>query len=97
MIRLLLVLLIALYGAPSLAQVPCGSYDEMTAQIKGQYGETRRSSGQINQWWRVEVWASGDPPYTFTIIRVNANGISCVMAIGDGYEADTPEMPGDDI
>ena len=92
----LLTLLIALYGPPVAAQMACGVHADWALKLQQQYGETRRSSGMVNPTTLMELWASSEPPYTWTILQVYPNGRACLMAAGKNFQSDPPVTPGKD-
>ncbi len=94
---LVAALLIALYGAPVAAQGTCGLHAAMTMKLKAQYGETRRGVGLIGPAAIVELWASDEPPYTWTILEVYTNGRACLKVAGTGWHPDAPAIPGEPI
>ncbi len=92
---ILLGALIALYGTPVGAQMACGSHASMMAQLDMKYGEVRRGWGLAGPTAIFEMWASDVPPYSWTILKVYPSGWACVVAVGDGWEANPPVAPGD--
>ncbi len=91
---ILLAFLIALYGAPAAAQMACGTRDSVVEKLGEKYGETRRGGGLAGPTMVFEIWASGEPPYTWTILKITPNGWTCIMAVGDGWYDDPPVEPG---
>ena len=96
---ILLAFVIALHGAPvaaglTVAQTFCGSHASMIARLDMQYGESRRGSGLSGPQSGFEIWASDEPPFTWTILKVYPSGLSCLMASGNGWQSDPPVAPG---
>jgi hypothetical protein len=92
----LLAALIAFHGAPADAQRLCGPYDSHVRQLQTKYGETRRGQG-LRGSTILEVWASDEPPYTWTILEVYPGGKCCVRAVGDNWQDGAQEPPGEPI
>jgi len=83
-----LILGMAAAAPPALAQVmPCGARDTIVASLGEKYGETRRGGGLAGPTAIVEVYAS-EKTGTWTILRTNTKGLSCVMAVGEGWQMD---------
>jgi len=74
------------------AQMICGERDAVIANLGNKYGEARRGVG-VNGSSIVEVWAS-EATGSWTIISTYPNGVSCVMAVGDGWQDDEVEPAG---
>ncbi len=94
-LAILLALLVVLSGVPVAAQMVCGTHARVMAQLDMKYGEVRRGFGLAGPAAIFEIWASDEPPYTWTILKITPNGWACVMAVGDGWQADPPVPPGD--
>ena len=97
---ILAALLIALHGAPVAAQMACGERDAVVAKLGEKYGEVRRGGGLAGSMAIFELWASDEPPYTWTILRSHPNGLTCIMAVGDNWQDDgwqdaEPSTPGE--
>ncbi len=77
------------------AQAVCGSRDNIIAQLKQKYGETRRSVGLQQGRGVVEIFASEETG-SWTILVTDTRGHSCLMAAGEAFqlesiaEVDTP-------
>lgn len=84
---------LALVPRPAFPQSapPCGDRAGIVAQLAEAYGETRRSWG-IAQNAVVEVYAS-DQTGSWTIAVTTPDSQMCMVAAGQGYEADTPQPP----
>jgi hypothetical protein len=70
----------------------CAPRDTVTAALGGKYGETRRGIGLAGQGAVMEVYAA-DATGTWTILMTLPNGMSCMIASGQGYEAITEDLP----
>ncbi len=90
---ILLALLIALHGAPAAAQFACASNDVVVETLGKIYGETYRGGGPSGRKARLEIWASDKKPYTWTILKIYPNGLTCIMAVGSGWQAVPPGDP----
>lgn len=80
-------LMIAHPGAAA-AQATCGQRDNIVSQLEERYGESRRSMGLQQGRGIVEVWAS-DETGTWTIVITTPQGLTCLMAAGEAFQADT--------
>lgn len=68
------------------AATQCGARDTVVATLAGQYGETRRGMGLAANNSLVEVFAS-DTSGSWTIIVTLPDGLTCLVASGQSYEA----------
>jgi len=71
-------------------QQNCGPREVVAERLTDNYGETRqmRALGANNTL--VEVWAStegSDPTGSWTITVTRPNGVTCLVASGQAYEA----------
>ena len=86
-----LILGLAAAGAPhAQAQMACGSRDSVVAKLGDKYGEVRRGGGLAGPTAIFEIWAS-EATGTWTILKTTPNGLTCVMAVGDGWQDDAGE------
>ncbi len=90
-----LALLVVFLGGPADAQMACGTHASIRAQLDMKYGEVRQGAGLADPVAIFEIWASDEPPYTWTILKITPNGWACVMAVGEGWQVDPPVAPGD--
>lgn len=88
----ILAFAIVLYGAPVTAQVICGPRNLVLAKLIGMHGETRRGIGTVGSGSIVEIWAACRWPHTWSITRTNVFGMMCIMAIGQNWQDDNPEV-----
>ena len=86
--------LIALVLVPvsALAQGPCAKRDVVLGQLAERYGETRRSMGIAANNTVMEVFAATDTG-TWTITVTLPDGMTCLVASGQGFEAMADELP----
>ena len=78
------------------AQTPapqCGPRAAVVAQLADRYGETRRSMGLAANNMVMEVFAS-EASQTWTITVTTAQGQTCLVATGQGFETMSDELPG---
>ncbi len=72
------------------AQMACGTRDSVVAKLGDKYGEVRRGGGLAGPTAIFEIWAS-EATGTWTILKTTPNGLTCVMAVGDGWQDDAGE------
>ena len=86
-------------GAPGLrAGAACGARDAVIAKLGDKYGEVRRGGGlsgpgpapDHDPGAIYEIWAS-EATGTWTILKTTPDGLTCVMAVGEGWQDDTGE------
>jgi hypothetical protein len=83
-----LILGIAAIGPPDArAQMACGTRDSVVAKLGDTYGEVRRGGGLAGPTAIFEIWAS-DVTGSWTILKTMPDGMSCIMAVGDGWQDD---------
>lgn len=70
----------------------CADHASVVERLTTGFGETRRSIA-LGGGAVVETFAS-DETGTWTMIATRPDGISCLVAAGDGYEAVTAEKTG---
>ncbi len=87
-----LILGMAAAGTPDAqAQMACGTRDSVVEKLGEKYGEVRRGGGLAGPTAIFEIWAS-EATGTWTILKTTPNGLTCVMAVGDGWHDDTGEL-----
>ncbi len=72
------------------AQMACGTRDSVVAKLGEKYGEVRRGGGLAGPTAIFEIWAS-DVTGSWTILKTTPNGLTCIMAVGDGWQDDASE------
>ncbi len=88
---LVLILGMAAIGPPDAqAQMACGTRDSVVAKLGENYGEVRRGGGLAGPTAIFEIWAS-EATGSWTILKTTSNGLTCVMAVGDGWQDDANE------
>ncbi len=73
-------------------QVPCAPRDGVLSHLESKYGEVPVAVGVTSAGGLVEVLTTGDG-LTWTIIVTLPNGISCMVAAGEGWRNVAPEGP----
>ncbi len=96
-----LVLILGMAAAGPLdaqAQMACGTRDAVVAKLGDKYGEVRRGGGLVSPTAIIEIWAS-EATGTWTILKTMPDGMSCIMAVGDGWHDDAgePILAGDPV
>lgn len=67
------------------ASTVCAKRDTIINSLNKSYGEQLNSAGLDNSGNLVEIFAS--PKGTWTILATTPSGHSCVMAVGESWEA----------
>lgn len=75
-----------------LAAPQCGARDQVVATLAERFGEVRRSIGVANGTAVMEVFAS-DETGTWTITVTMPDGMTCLVASGEGYETIVEPLP----
>ena len=70
----------------------CGQRTTVLAQLAERYGELRRGMGLAANNGVMELFASGDSG-SWTITVTLPNGMTCLVASGEGFEAISEELP----
>ncbi len=71
----------------------CALRDQVVSRLQEQYSEQLTAGGlnsSANKTTLVEVWASPETG-TFTVMLTNAQGLSCIVATGTDWYAQTTE------
>ena len=85
-------LLLSSVPASAQGQPQCGPRAAVVAQLAQKYAETRRSIGIAANNTVMEVYAS-DESATWTITVTTPQGLTCLVASGQGFEAVVEELP----
>ncbi len=86
-----LILGMAAIGPPDAqAQMACGTRDSVVAKLGDKYGEVRRGGGLAGPTAIFEIWAS-EATGSWTILKTTPNGLTCIIAVGDGWHDDAGE------
>lgn len=84
--RHILALLAVCFAVPVAAQQQCGPRDDVSAQLRDQYGERIQGEGLDMAGIIVTVWANTQTG-TWTITATNAAGLTCMIGAGGDYAA----------
>jgi hypothetical protein len=90
-----LLLIAALFASPISAQAQgpqCAQRDQVMDLLAKKYGETRQGMGVADNNAVMEVFAS-QTTGSWTITVSSPDGIMCLVASGQGYEAMADELP----
>jgi hypothetical protein len=71
---------------PAQSRLPCHRFDELARQLQQKYGEAPVSLGLQSNGNLLQVFASAKLG-TWTILSTAPSGLSCVIAVGRGWEA----------
>jgi hypothetical protein len=82
----------ALPAAGAEQGISCGARHEVVASLRAKYGETRRGRGLAGSTAVIELYAS-EKTGSWTILLTDSRGLSCIMAVGEGWERDTVAAP----
>ena len=93
MTRILLAAAAAFAAAVPAAEArQCGPRDAVLATLADRFGETRRGYGTAGPQALVELHASAETG-TFTVTVTRPDGLTCLIAAGEGWEPVAPELP----
>lgn len=84
-------LTVQLSAASVLAQMVCGNHADIEKRLETGYQETRTAIGLAANGGLIEIYTSEKG--TFTVVLTRPNGLSCLMAVGDGWETVKPSTP----
>ena len=70
------------------AETVCADHDDLVKLLNEKYGEQSIGFGLAGTKAIMEVFVSDK--HTFTIIQTMRNGLSCIAAAGDNWEAQKP-------
>ena len=73
-------------GLAAAAATNCAPHDAVVNQLAQSYGESRQSIGLGSNGAVMEVFASEETG-TWTITATTPQGLTCLMASGEAYEA----------
>lgn len=76
------------------AQMACGQHEVVTKRLTDSYGEKRVGIGLAGETTAFELYAN-ETTGTWTVLRTDTSGTSCVMAVGRDWQADEPPPKGD--
>jgi hypothetical protein len=87
-----LIALAVCFAMPAVAQQQCGPRVAVLSHLASKYGEARQSIAVAANGVVVETWANLDAG-TWTITGTRADGVTCLIASGDAYEATHDAVP----
>jgi hypothetical protein len=75
---------------------PCGDRTSILTRLGERYGETRRGAGLMADVGVLEIYSNPDTG-SWTILLTNPNGLTCLIAAGEGWVQDAPatKTPGE--
>lgn len=85
-------LLLLPFAQAAQAGPPCAPRDQVVAHLGSKYAETRRAMGLAGNNMVVEVFAA-EGTGTWTITVTTPEGMTCLVASGQGFEAMAEELP----
>ena len=90
------VLSVSLGASPVTAQpTRCAPHEEVERHLAERFAEQPVGIGVTLQGALMEVFAG--PEGTWTVVISNPNGITCMVAAGEGWRTLTPEEPDDPL
>lgn len=79
-------------AAGPIADVVCFPRDKLVERLSTQYGATVAGSGLRNMEMMMEVWT--DPKGDWTLVQNYTDGRSCIVAMGEFWEATKADAKG---
>lgn len=70
----------------------CGERDQMVRDLDREFREQPLASGLVDKDAVMEIFVS--PGGTWTILATGTDGLSCVMAVGEGFDAAPARVTG---
>jgi len=78
-------------AGPGHAQMACAARDQAAKNLNAVHQEAPVAAGVAENGFLIEVFAS--PQSTFTILITRPDGVSCLIATGDGWIIAKPTKP----
>ena len=78
--------------APDAEAAQCGPRAAMTAALNQRYQESRQAIGLAGEVTVIELFVSASGTWTMT--GTSARGLTCVIAAGEGWQAEKPKVLG---
>jgi hypothetical protein len=75
---------------PAFSATTCARYQDLMQVLSGRYQEKISAYGLSKQKDKVEIFVS--KAGTFTILATRADGLSCVIAVGDNWELELKNL-----
>ena len=88
----LLLVPLPLAAESPIAEVICAPRAEMVDRLTRQYGASLAGQGVRNVEMVMEVWSS--PRGDWTLVQSYTDGRSCILAMGEAWEAVTEQAKG---
>lgn len=85
-----MILAVLLWAAPAQAQSACDERSKIVAKLAERYQEQPRGRGLTARELLMELFIS--PEGTWTLLVSQPNGVSCLIAAGDGW-LEIPHIP----
>jgi hypothetical protein len=88
----LLLLATPALAADPVSPVVCAERGDMLRRLEVEYGAVRQGAGLRGPEAVMEIWtvpATGD----WTLVQSYADGLSCILAIGENWEPEDPADP----
>ena len=82
---------LCLAAAPAHSQMVCGNHADIEKRLQTGYQEVRTGVGLAGNGGLIELYTSEKG--TFTIVLTRPNGMSCLMAVGENWEAVKDPIP----
>jgi hypothetical protein len=79
------------FAMPAAAETVCAVRQQILDSLRGEYFEAPRALGMANDGNVVELLSTGDGG-TWTLLVTMPDGISCVIAAGESWEALRPQL-----
>ena len=70
----------------------CGERNQMVRDLDREFREQPLASGLVDKDAVMEIFVS--PSGTWTILATGTDGLSCVMAVGEGFDTAAPRVVG---
>lgn len=93
MILIAIAILATGFAATAAAQSACAPRAAILERFASQYGEAPIAAGLTSAALLIEVLASADGT-SWTIIATSSDGMSCLIAAGEGWRGVMPEPRG---
>lgn len=78
-----------LFAASTASAEKCAPRPDIVARLQGRYTEAQVGYGLLGDSQALEVWVSEETG-SFTILLTLPNGLSCLVAAGDNWNAVDP-------
>ena len=86
-----LTLFLSIAATPAFAQMVCGNHADIEKRLQSGYQEVRTGVGVAGNGGLIELYTSEKG--TFTIVLTRPNGMACLIAVGENWEAVKTPVP----